>query len=97
MNQHHQPDGFLPEDPDQRIGLVFRRLSSIRAEFGEGHAFDRAVRAVLGALGRAVHEEAERRACDLREREEPARFPVRVTSTARRLGDFDGWDPGDPE
>jgi len=46
---------------DERVGLVFRRLSLIRVELGEA-ALDRTLRDVLQALGAAAHREAEDRA-----------------------------------
>ena len=95
MNHHHT-DSFLPQDPDQCVGLVFRRLSALKTEFGEGQALERAVQAVLGALGRATHEEAERRDRTLRERTERRSAGVLVSATAQRL-DAHPWDEGEPE
>ena len=84
----HEPN--LSHDPDRQVGEVFRRLSSLK-ELGE-EAFERAVRAVLVTLGRAAHEEGERRARRLAERTAPRSGDVRVTAHARRRGDPDGFD-----
>ncbi|KQO76362.1 hypothetical protein [Methylobacterium sp. Leaf88] len=90
MNLH---DPNLSHDPDRQVGEVFRRLSSLK-ELGE-EAFERAVRAVLVTLGRAAHEEGERRARRLAERTAPRSGDVRVTAHARRHGDPDGFDIAD--
>ncbi|CAO4145439.1 hypothetical protein LPLAFNJD_LOCUS1941 [Methylorubrum aminovorans] len=87
----HEPN--LSHDPDRQVGEVFRRLSSLK-ELGED-AFERAVRAVLVTLGRAAHEEGERRARRLAERTAPQSGDVRVTAHARRRGDPDGFDNAD--
>lgn len=87
----HEPN--LSHDPDRQVGEVFRRLSSLK-ELGED-AFERAVRAVLVTLGRAAHEEGERRARRLAERTAPRSTDVRVTAQARRRGDPDGFDIAD--
>ena len=94
MNSHTPPESLLPQDPDSQVRLIFRRLSAMRAEFGEGHALDRAVRATLFALGRVAHEEAEARARCLAERAAPPPPGVRVTSTARRH-DADAFETGE--
>ncbi len=83
------------EDPARHVGEVFRRLT-LASETYPGAAFARIVAAVLVALGRACLAEAEWQARWLRERSEPLRPGIRVSSTARRV-DFDAWDPGDPE
>lgn len=83
-------------DPDRLLGGIFRRLSVMRGEPGE-QAFGRAVRAVLGALGGAALEEAERRARTFRERTTPRSTDIRVTSAAARTFDADRWDPGEPD
>lgn len=91
MNIH---DPNLPtHDPDRQIGEVFRRLSSVKALNEDG--FARVVHAVLVALGRAAHEEGERRARRLAERTAPCSTDVRVTAHARRRGDPDGFDIAD--
>lgn len=92
MNLH---DPRIPShDPDRQVGEVFRRLSSLKA-LGED-AFARAVQAVLVALGRAAHEEGERRARALAEMTTgPRPGDVRVTAHARRIGDPDGFDIAD--
>ncbi|MCF6949736.1 hypothetical protein L4M90_28690, partial [Klebsiella pneumoniae] len=78
-------------DPDRQIGEVFRRLSSMKSLHEEG--FARVVHAVLVALGRAAHEEGERRARTLAERTAPRSGDVRVTAYAqRRRPDPDGFD-----
>lgn len=80
---------------DVFVGEIFRRLTVLRSELGEG-PFERTVRAILAALGTIALEEAERRAATLRDRDRPRDPRVRVSATARRI-DADGWDPGDPE
>jgi hypothetical protein len=92
---HHDPS-FLPSDPDRLVGEVFRRMSSLRQVVGDGLAFERSVRAVLAALGRAALDEAELRAASLAERIAPPPPGMRVSSTARRV-EFDGFDHGDAE
>ena len=94
MNLHKSPESLLPQDPDSQVGLVFRRLSAMRAEFGPGDALDRAVRATLVTLGRVAHEEAEARARHLAERAAPPPPGTRVTSTARRH-DADAFETGE--
>ena len=80
-------------DPDRQVGEVFRRLSALKSLSED--AFDRAVRAVLVALGRAAHDEGERRARALAERTHAKPTDVRVTAYARRIGDPDGFDIAD--
>ncbi len=88
----HDPN-LQTHDPDRQIGDVFRRLSSLKSLHEEG--FGRVVHAVLVALGRAAHEEGERRARRLAERTAPRSTDVRVTAHARRRGDPDGFDIAD--
>ncbi|GAA0282549.1 hypothetical protein LNAOJCKE_1476 [Methylorubrum aminovorans] len=90
MNLH---DPNLSHDPDRQVGEVFRRLSAMKSLNED--AFDRVVSAVLVALGRAAHEEGERRARALAERTAPRATEVRVTAHARRTGDPDGFDIAD--
>lgn len=92
MNLH---DPNLPHDPDRLVGELFRRLSSLRSLGINEDAFSRAVQAALVALGRAAHEEGERRARRLAERTAPRSGDVRVTAHARRRGDPDGFDIAD--
>lgn len=87
----HEPN--LSHDPDRQVGEVFRRLSSLK-ELGED-AFERAVRAVLVTLGRAAHEEGERRAERLAECTAPRSGDVRVSAHAQRRGDPNGFDIAD--
>lgn len=72
-------------DVDARIGEVFRRLSIMRLELGEG-ALDRTLRDVLQALGAAAHREAEHRARILAARSAPPASTIRVTAFADRRG-----------
>lgn len=73
----------MRDDLDARIGEIFRRLSVMRLELGEG-ALDRTLRDVLQALGAAAHREAERRALALAERLKPPAATFRVTAFADR-------------
>lgn len=73
----------MPDDVDTRVGEIFRRLSIMRLELGEG-ALDRTLRDVLQALGAAAHREAENRARSIRERADPPTTTVRVTAFANR-------------
>ena len=97
--QTHVPAIAAPplrtDDPARSIGDLFRRLALASETFG-APAFERIVAAVLVALGRAALEEAEREARWRRERDarRPGEIPPLRTIHA---GDFDGWDPGDPE
>lgn len=92
MNIH---DPTIPtHDPDRQVGEVFRRLSAMRSLNED--AFARVVHAVLVALGRAAHEEGERRARTLAERTAPRAGDARVTAYAqRRRPDPDGFDIAD--
>ncbi|MEL6060207.1 MULTISPECIES: hypothetical protein [unclassified Methylobacterium] len=92
MNLH---DPNLSYDPDRLVGELFRRLSSLKGLGIDGGGFSRAVQAALVALGRAAHEEGERRARALAERTGPRPTDVRVTAHARRVGDPDGFDIAD--
>lgn len=60
----------MRDDIDSRVGEIFRRLSIMRLELGEG-AVDRTLRDVLQTLGTAAHREAERRAQAMEERYAP--------------------------
>lgn len=71
-------------------------MSALRVAVGEGLPFERSVRAVLTALGRAALEEAELRAASLAERTAPPPPGMRVSATARRV-EFDGFEHGDAE
>lgn len=73
----------MRDDLDAKIGEIFRRLSMMRLELGEG-ALDRAIQDVLQALGVAAHREAERRARALEERRKPPTTSIRVTAFADR-------------
>lgn len=91
MNLH---DSYIPtHDPDRQVGEVFRRLSAMKSLNEDG--FARVVHAVLVALGRAAHDEGERRARALAERTHAKPTDVRVTAYARRVGDPDGFDIAD--
>lgn len=92
MNLH---DPFPNRDPDRLVGEVFKRLSALRALGIDEASFSRAVHAALIALGRAAHDEGERRARALAERAAPERKDVRVTAHARRTGDPDTFDIAD--
>lgn len=56
----------MHDENDAMVGEVFRRLSCLRSELGEGAA-SRAVRDVLQALGASALREAETRARALRD------------------------------
>ncbi|MBO1020434.1 hypothetical protein IPV08_10685 [Methylobacterium sp. SD274] len=84
----HEPN--LSHDAYRQVDEVFRCLSSFK-DLGEV-AFKRAVRAVLVTMGRAAHEEGERRARGLAERSAPCSTDVRVTTHAQLRGDPDGFD-----
>ena len=75
----------MRDDLDIRIGEVFRRLSIMRLELGEG-ALDRTLHDVLQALGASAHREAERRAKALDERMKSPSSAIRVTAFAYRRG-----------
>lgn len=77
-------------DPDRQVGEIFRRLSSMRFQFGED-AFERVVRAVLQAMGAAAMREAERNAAFLREREALRRRGPGFEPRPRRIP-VDDWD-----
>lgn len=81
----------ITRDAAVLVGELFRRLALATETFPEG-AFGRIVSAIHVALGRAVLEEAERRARMLRERAEPPRSSLRAKPGRRPVDFGGGWD-----
>ena len=81
----------MRDDLDARVGEIFRRLSLLRLELGEG-AMHQAVQDVLQALGVAAHRVAEDRARFLAARTAPRTRSVAVTPFADRRPDDNGFD-----
>lgn len=73
----------MRDDIDTRVGEIFRRLSIMRLELGEG-ALDRTLRDVIQVLGAAAHREAENRARALADRQAPPISTIHVTAYADR-------------
>lgn len=72
----------MRDDVDALVGDLFRRLSLMRIELGEG-ALDRTLRELMKSLGASALAEAERRASALAARTGP--HPRGVGATPRNL------------
>lgn len=92
MNRH-VTDDFHSHDPDRQVGEIFRRLSSMRFQFGED-AFERVTKAVFQALGAAAMAEAERHAAYIRHRAGFRPGDYGLDLTPRRI-EVDDWPGGD--